>query len=56
VNDCGSMEEEINCTCGDKQFQCVQDGRCIPAEKRCNFQPDCVDASGNYKIVSSEKT
>lgn len=29
--------------CGDSEFECSDDGRCIPANERCNGVANCYD-------------
>lgn len=31
--------------CSVDDFVCVEDGKCVAAERRCDGQIDCVDAS-----------
>lgn len=42
---CPNFEDEGDCECGLDEFRCIDSGLCIAGDLRCNFEPDCRDAS-----------
>jgi hypothetical protein len=37
--------DELNCTCNEDEFACVETGLCIPEYYRCDFVYDCAGYS-----------
>jgi hypothetical protein len=54
--DCLSGEDEQNCaSCKKDEFACAKSGKCIPAKKRCDGNPDdCGDGTNLDEIGCSK--
>lgn len=39
------LVSKVGSTCGDHEFQCISDRKCIPGSWRCNRLRECEDAS-----------
>ena len=42
---CPNFRDESDCECNEDEFRCHTSGFCINAGLRCDFDPDCPDAS-----------
>ncbi|XP_063881494.1 prolow-density lipoprotein receptor-related protein 1-like isoform X4 [Scylla paramamosain] len=50
---CPNFRDESDCDCNEDEFRCHTSGFCINAGLRCDFDPDCLDASDE---MGCEKT
>lgn len=45
----------MNGACGENEFQCKNDLKCIPATKRCNGRYDCQDSTDESDCPNLEE-
>ncbi|VDP04174.1 unnamed protein product [Soboliphyme baturini] len=52
-NDCGSWEDEKNCTCKPDFLQCTGTGQCYNQSKWCDYHADCGDLSDETNCINA---